>query len=153
MNIEYGYRVVRLFVLNTSGMAITWRDVPSQWRCLLKACFMFGCDDNVQDQTRTHLVSQELGDFILHYSIGWRYIFLVEHSPCFPVPNLRMNHPSRANTRSQIHHSRLIDKRHFTLSQPYRGWYLVTVHCCIDTYSYYDAFMLLNWRSASPTRT
>jgi hypothetical protein len=84
MNIEYGYHVVRLLVLNTSGMALTWRDVPSQWRCLLKACLMFGFDDdNVQDQTGNHLVkySEILSSTIL---LGGETLFWPSIGPAFP---------------------------------------------------------------------
>jgi hypothetical protein len=104
-------------------MPLTWWDVTptDTWngqdrRGLLMACIVLRFDDHLQDRRKS--ATEELRDFILHRF--WRYIVLVDHRSCFPLSNSRMNHPSRANTKSKIHHSYLIGSTRFILSQAHR---------------------------------
>jgi hypothetical protein len=94
------------------------------------------------------LAFKELRDSSSIYSTGWRYTQLVDHTSCFPIStfeDFRMNHPSRANAKSEIHRSRLSDSTHSTLSQAHRmvlGSGTLTKRYRIPAMIAYD-FMLL----------
>ena len=88
------------YLLGLSDGRLQPRPKLSQWRGILAACFMFRSNDHLQGQTGKHLL-RIFGDSNFVYSIGWRYIVLVDCRSS----NLRMNHPSRTHAKSQIQNS------------------------------------------------